>query len=244
MTSRWARSRSRSPPGPAACSRSWLKSWLSVQVALLLAFTTPFHDLIDALRALRLPRIMVSIISFMYRYLAVLTDEARRMNRAKAARSAVVTGRAGGSHPLAGGVTGSMVGSLFLRSYERSERIYAAMLARGFQGQLPGDLARPSTAALGDAPRSRLDGRLVPSPTSRCLRGDTRSRDPWLAHTPVDRRPGTCTSTPTSHARPRPRCMSTSHAASRRDPGAAGPASRPRAGSWTEHLHFAVPGRI
>jgi cobalt/nickel transport system permease protein len=126
------------------------KSWLSVQVALLLAFTTPFPDLIDALRALRLPRVMVSIISFMYRYLAVLTDEAGRMNRAKAARSAIVGGRGGGSLRWRAGVTGSMVGALFLRSYERSERIYAAMLARGFQGQLVRDelppLRRPAVA--------------------------------------------------------------------------------------------------
>jgi len=126
-----------------------LRSWLSVQVALLLAFTTPFPDLIDALRALRLPRIMVSIISFMYRYLAVLSDEAGRMNRAKASRSAVVAGRAGGSLRWRAGVTGAMVGSLFLRSYERSERVYAAMLARGFQGQLlHEELARPSTSAI------------------------------------------------------------------------------------------------
>lgn len=129
-----------------------LKSWLSVQVALLLAFTTPFPDLIDALRALRLPAIMVSIISFMYRYLAVLTGEASRMNRAKLARSAVGDGPRGGSLRWRAGVTGSMVGSLFLRSYERSERIHAAMLARGFQGQLRHQaMARPSERAVAVA---------------------------------------------------------------------------------------------
>jgi cobalt/nickel transport system permease protein len=111
------------------------KSWLSVQVALLLAFTTPFHDLVDALRELRLPRIMVAIISFMYRYLAVLTDEASRMLRARDARSADPDGRGGGSIRWRATVTGRMVGSLFLRAYERSERIYAAMQARGFEGE-------------------------------------------------------------------------------------------------------------
>jgi cobalt/nickel transport system permease protein len=114
-----------------------LKSWISVQAALLLTYTTPFHDLVDGLRALRLPRIMVAIISFMYRYLGVLSAEAGRMNRARAARSAAVDGRrAGGSLRWRAGVTGSMVGSLFLRSYERSERVYAAMQARGFDGEL------------------------------------------------------------------------------------------------------------
>ena len=111
-------------------------SWLSVQCALLLAFTTPFHDLVDALRALRLPRILVAIISFMYRYLAVLSDEGGRMLRARDSRSAAapVGRRAGGSIRWRADVAGRMVGSLFLRAYERSERIYAAMQARGFEG--------------------------------------------------------------------------------------------------------------
>lgn len=111
------------------------KSWVSVQAALLLAFTTPFHELVDGLRQLRLPRIMVAIISFMYRYLAVLSEEATRMARARTSRSADVGGRGGGSIAWRARVTGAMVGSLFLRSYERSERIYAAMQARGFEGE-------------------------------------------------------------------------------------------------------------
>ena len=80
---------------------------------------------------------MVAIISFMYRYLGVIGEEAGRMNRARAARSADRGDRgAGGSIRWRATVTGSMVGSLFLRSYERSERIYAAMQARGFDGEL------------------------------------------------------------------------------------------------------------
>jgi cobalt/nickel transport system permease protein len=112
-----------------------LKSWISVQAALLLAFTTPFHELVDGLRQLRLPQVMVAIISFMYRYLTVLTDEATRMTRARASRSADPDGRGGGSLRWRARVTGAMVGSLFLRSYERGERIYAAMQARGFEGE-------------------------------------------------------------------------------------------------------------
>jgi cobalt/nickel transport system permease protein len=112
-----------------------VKSWLSVQTALLLTYTTPFHDLVDALRDLRLPRILVAIIGFMYRYLAVIGDEAGRMMTARASRSAAAAGGAsGGSLTWRARVTGGMVGSLFLRSYERSERIYAAMQARGFDG--------------------------------------------------------------------------------------------------------------
>jgi cobalt/nickel transport system permease protein len=110
------------------------KSWLSVQAALILTYTTPFHDLVDALRDLRVPRILVAIIGFMYRYLGVLGDEAGRMLRARSARSAAVGPGSGGTLRWRASVTGSMVGSLFLRSYERSERVYAAMQARGFDG--------------------------------------------------------------------------------------------------------------
>jgi cobalt/nickel transport system permease protein len=126
------------------------KSWLSVQAALLLAYTTPFADLVDALRALRVPAIIVSIISFMYRYLAVLTDEAGRMSRARRSRSAAAPqGRSGGSFTWRAKVTGAMVGSLFIRSYERSERIYAAMLARGFTGTFESaEIPRPDQRSL------------------------------------------------------------------------------------------------
>ncbi|HEX2142594.1 MAG TPA: cobalt ECF transporter T component CbiQ [Candidatus Limnocylindria bacterium] len=111
------------------------KSWLSVQAALLLTYTTPFHELVDALRKLRLPEVMVAIIGFMVRYLDVLADEAGRLMRARASRSAAATGRRpGGTLGWRARVTGGLVGSLFLRSYERSERIYAAMQARGFSG--------------------------------------------------------------------------------------------------------------
>lgn len=111
------------------------KSWLSVQAALLLTYTTPFHELIDALRKLRVPEVMVAIIGFMYRYLSVLADEAGRLVRARTSRSASFPGRpSGGSLRWRAHVTGGMVGTLFLHSYERSERIYAAMLARGFTG--------------------------------------------------------------------------------------------------------------
>jgi len=120
---------------------------VSVQAALLLSFTTPFPDLVEALRRLRVPRLLVAIIGFMYRYLAVLGGEAVRLNRARQSRSAVVEGRGGGGIRWRAGVVGGMVGSLFLRSYERSERIYASMQARGFDGELRSMGGRALTAA-------------------------------------------------------------------------------------------------
>ena len=114
-----------------------LKSWISVQVAVLLVASTPFPELLWGLRALHVPATLVAIVGFAYRYLFVLSDEALRMMQARAARSAVVVGRRGGGSLLwRGKVTGRMVGNLMLRSLDRSERIYNAMAARGYQGQM------------------------------------------------------------------------------------------------------------
>jgi cobalt/nickel transport system permease protein len=114
-----------------------IRSWLSVQMAILLVATTQFPDLMHALYHLRFPRVLVAIISFMYRYLFILTDEAMRLMRAREARSArPVSGKSGASLGWRARVAGNMAGQLFLRSYERSDRIYNAMLARGYSGQL------------------------------------------------------------------------------------------------------------
>lgn len=115
-----------------------IRSWLSVQAAILLTATTQFPDLMHALRHLKVPIILVSIISFMYRYLFVLVDEALRLLRAREARSArlVNDGKHGGTVFWRAKVTGSMVGQLLVRSFDRSDKVYNAMLARGYRGQL------------------------------------------------------------------------------------------------------------
>ncbi|RME91312.1 MAG: cobalt ECF transporter T component CbiQ [Anaerolineae bacterium] len=114
-----------------------LRAWLSVQVAILLIATTRFPDLLHALEHLHLPSLLVTTIAFLYRYMFVLTDEVLRMTRARQARSALLPGRrGGGTVSWRARVAGNMVGQLFLRSYERSERIYQAMLARGYRGQI------------------------------------------------------------------------------------------------------------
>ena len=113
-----------------------LKSWLSVQVAVVLTASTRFPALLQAMRSLRLPRVLVAIAGFTYRYIFVIGDEALRMMRARAARSGTGRDRAGGGVLWRARVTGGMAGSLFLRSIERSERIYDAMLARGYNGEV------------------------------------------------------------------------------------------------------------
>lgn len=124
-------------PGVERFLSIMLKSWLAAQVALLMAITTPFTDLLWALGSLGLPEILVAIIGFMYRYLFTLQDEAARLLRARSARSAVAPGyHAGGTLLWRARVAGQMIGSLFLRSMERSERVYQAMLARGYNGRI------------------------------------------------------------------------------------------------------------
>jgi cobalt/nickel transport system permease protein len=112
------------------------KSWLSMQAALLLTATTHFLDVLRALQALHMPKIIVVLLSFMYRYLFILVDEAQRLLRARDCRSAALDGAGGGSLLWRAQVTGRLVGTLFLRAFERSERIYVAMLSRGYTGEL------------------------------------------------------------------------------------------------------------
>ena len=116
-----------------------LKSWISVQAAILLTSTTPFPDLLVAMRAIRVPRLLVAIFGLMWRYLFVLADEALRLVRARAARSSD-TGipglRKGGSLAWRAQTAGGMAGNLIMRSLDRSDRIYAAMLARGYDGEI------------------------------------------------------------------------------------------------------------
>lgn len=113
-----------------------IKSWISVTAAALLTSTTPAFSLLSALRSLKLPAILVSIVMLTYRYLFVLVDETQRLMRARAARSAANGPGSGGTIVWRAKGAGGMAGSLFIRTLDRSERIYMAMLARGYDGQI------------------------------------------------------------------------------------------------------------
>jgi cobalt/nickel transport system permease protein len=114
-----------------------IRSWLSVQMAILLVSVARFPDIIHALEHLRVPAILTTIIAFLYRYLFVLGDEVFRLMRARESRSAAAPGqRSGRNVAWRANVAGHMAGQLFLRSYERSDRVYNAMLARGYTGHL------------------------------------------------------------------------------------------------------------
>jgi cobalt/nickel transport system permease protein len=113
------------------------KGTLGVAVSVILAATTPVPELLRGLERLRLPRAFTSVAGFMVRYADVIAGEVRRMRIARISR---------GHDPRwiwqARAVAAS-AGTLFIRSYERGERVYLAMVSRGYAGSMPvlGDLA-------------------------------------------------------------------------------------------------------
>lgn len=113
------------------------KSWVSVQVAIVFAASTSFPEMLLAMRAVKIPRLLVSLFGLMWRYMFVMVDEAVRLLRARSARSGAIEGtQAGGSIAWRAKVTGGMAGNLFVRSIDRGDRIYAAMAARGYDGEI------------------------------------------------------------------------------------------------------------
>ncbi|WFE27063.1 cobalt ECF transporter T component CbiQ [Solwaraspora sp. WMMD791] len=107
------------------------KATLGVLASLLLAATTTSRDLLVGLDRLRCPAVITQIATFMLRYVDVLVDEARRMRIARISR---------GDDPrflwqVRGFAAG--IGALFLRAFERGERVYLAMISRGYTGRMP-----------------------------------------------------------------------------------------------------------
>ncbi len=107
-----------------------VKAWLCILSLILLSSTTKIADLLKALSQLGTPQVMVLILSFMYRYIFVLADEVMRMRQARDSRNF------GGSRLHQLKTISNIIGILFIRSYERGERVYAAMLSRGFDGEV------------------------------------------------------------------------------------------------------------
>ncbi|MDI6788596.1 MAG: cobalt ECF transporter T component CbiQ [Planctomycetota bacterium] len=115
-----------------------LKSWFSVTILTLLIATTNFTAMLKGMERLKAPRVMITILSFMYRYLFVIIDEMERMVRARNNRFTLSKANVyfGGQFLRQLKVIGNMIGILFIRSYERAERVYLAMLGRGFDGSI------------------------------------------------------------------------------------------------------------
>jgi len=105
--------------------------WLCVLVMMLLVHSSTRSDLLFGLERLRLPRVLVLMLSFMYRYVDVMRAQLRAAHRSLVSRAPALSKR---RQVL---LYGNLAGSMIIRAYDRGERIHAAMLSRGFTGTLP-----------------------------------------------------------------------------------------------------------
>ncbi len=108
-----------------------VKGTLGVLSAVVLSTSTTARELLRGLEKLHLPKLMVQIAAFMLRYVNVISDEMERMKIARESRGFTATGI---KHWK---VLATAAAALFIRSYERGERVHLAMLSRGFDGVLP-----------------------------------------------------------------------------------------------------------
>jgi cobalt/nickel transport system permease protein len=120
-----------SAAGLATFAAVGAKAILGTLSAVLLGATTSFPDVLHALERLHAPRLLVLIAAFMYRYLFVIVEEVQRMRAALAARGYAPR------HALQVAAIGRVATALFLRTYERAERVHLAMLARGWRQTMP-----------------------------------------------------------------------------------------------------------
>jgi cobalt/nickel transport system permease protein len=109
------------------------KGTLGVMTAIILSTSTTAREILRGLERLKLPALMVQIASFMLRYVNVVNDEMERMKVARESRGFEATGI---KHWR---VLATAAGALFIRSYERGERVHLSMLSRGYEGVLPHD---------------------------------------------------------------------------------------------------------
>lgn len=109
-----------------------IKSYLSAAAVLVLAGTTPVPQFLNGLERSGVPRFLLMVVQFLYRYLFVISEEAQHMRTAARSRGASVGGIV--AHRARFRAAGGALAVLFARSYARAEEIHRAMMARGFEG--------------------------------------------------------------------------------------------------------------
>jgi cobalt/nickel transport system permease protein len=103
------------------------RSSFCLAAVILFSTTTPFSALLQTLKRWRVPGLMITLLALMYRYVFVLSDEMGRMLRARRSRTF------GSGHATVWASLATLVAQLFVRSTERAERIFSAMVARGWR---------------------------------------------------------------------------------------------------------------
>ncbi len=107
------------------------KATLGLFTSVVLAGTTDIPSMLRGFEALRVPRVLTAIMGFMIRYLDVVLGEFKRMRVAMQSRGHNPRWL-GHAKPYA-----TSAGLIFIRSYERGERVYLAMASRGYDGHMP-----------------------------------------------------------------------------------------------------------
>jgi len=123
-----------SDEGTERAAMLFLRVLTAVAALSVLTASTRFRELMDALRGLRVPTVLVQLIEFTVRYIYVLQDEVRRMRTARKARCFEEGKSLFDRRAIS--TTGQLIGVLFMRSLDRGERVYSAMLARGYGGEI------------------------------------------------------------------------------------------------------------
>jgi len=129
----------------------FVKATLGAAAMMLLASTTPITSILHGLQKLRVPSVIVAIAGFMIRYADVIASEMRRMKVGRQSR---------GYEPRVlwqARALASSAGTLFIRSYERGERVHLAMMSRGYSGTMP------ELAEVDASPTDWLTAFLVPA---------------------------------------------------------------------------------
>jgi cobalt/nickel transport system permease protein len=122
--------------------RSWLaggstalglvaSAWLCVLACLLLSLVSPPADLLGAMKGLGMPSGLLGVLWFLFRFAETLREQLRAMRRALACRAPGLGPRGQVR------IFGNLAGAMLLRAHDRGHRVHAAMLARGFQGEMP-----------------------------------------------------------------------------------------------------------
>lgn len=120
-----------SQPGLVAGAELAVTVVLAVTVTSIVSTLVSTEELLVGLHRLRMPSVLVEIASFMLRYSGIVSDEYARMSRARQSRGSATSGVSSWV------VTARSLGVLFIRSFERGERVHRAMLSRGYAGALP-----------------------------------------------------------------------------------------------------------
>lgn len=118
------------PSGLATALRLFFRAWAAVSCLYYLALTTPMVDILSALKKMRCPQLLIELMSLIYRFIFILLETAQTMIVAQNSRLGYINIRAA-YHSLS-----AMLATLFVRAYKRSDDLYTALEARGYQGEL------------------------------------------------------------------------------------------------------------